>query len=270
MSRHVNLSSYEGVETLATFDDVSFGKYCKAKLASAQAHVDFLSTQLSLGQDARVCEIGSGNGRLLYALERAGMLSSGVGYEVSNTRHLFAQKFGAWLSSKQVVNKCSSVLDAPPEQNMDLVIGVDVVTCLIGPVAADAERGMTKWAFDSLKPGGRLVLELWDLSRRQRKIADDGGETRSFQEFPAEDPWEFVLETLRLDQNRDIVWNKLFLRRGSRERSVKEMVLRSYPKPRAEEMLRAAGFEGVRFFDAWRPDVPMVDGEYIVVASKPG
>ena len=101
--KNVNLNAYEGVESLSRFSDEDFKRYCTDKLASVEKHIHFIKKHvIHSGYQGRVLEIGSGNGKLLFRLEQEGLLEKGFGYEVSQSRCLFAEKFKNHVNSKKV------------------------------------------------------------------------------------------------------------------------------------------------------------------------
>jgi len=101
--KHFNLNAYEGVESLSRFSDEEFKHYCNDKLASVEKHIHFIKQHvIRPGYQGRVIEIGSGNGKLLFRLEQEGLLEKGIGYEVSQSRCLFAEKFKNHVNSKKV------------------------------------------------------------------------------------------------------------------------------------------------------------------------
>jgi len=101
--KHFNLNAYEGVESLSRFSDEEFKHYCHDKLASVEKHIHFIKQHvIRPGYQGRVIEIGSGNGKLLFRLEQEGLLEKGIGYEVSQSRCFFAEKFKNHVNSKKV------------------------------------------------------------------------------------------------------------------------------------------------------------------------
>lgn len=78
-----NLNSYDGVENLDRFTDKEFDEYCDEKLQGCLKHIAFIRNNISK-EKLSVCEIGSGNSKLLYQLEKHNMLKSALGvYELS-------------------------------------------------------------------------------------------------------------------------------------------------------------------------------------------
>lgn len=73
MDNKQNLESYSDVEKLNRFNEASFAEYCNMKLRTAEPNVNFIRNYIFPGQaldNLNICEIGSGNSKLLYALER--------------------------------------------------------------------------------------------------------------------------------------------------------------------------------------------------------
>lgn len=80
MDNRQNLESYSDVENLERFDETSFAEYCGMKLRTAEPNVNFIRKHILPGQsldNLNICEIGSGNSKLLYALEK--QMSNGGG-----------------------------------------------------------------------------------------------------------------------------------------------------------------------------------------------
>ena len=88
MEEHPNLSAYNDVENLTRFTDESFRNYCRSKLGECKDEVEFIRANC-IGNDwsGKICEIGSGNSKLLYALEIEKLLEAGIGYETSPSRY---------------------------------------------------------------------------------------------------------------------------------------------------------------------------------------
>ncbi len=73
MNNMSNLESYNDVENLKRFDEASFADYCSMKLKTADSNASFIKKYCfdgSIPDGIAVCEIGSGNSKLLYKLEQ--------------------------------------------------------------------------------------------------------------------------------------------------------------------------------------------------------
>ncbi len=269
---HTNLTAYEGVENLASFSDEEFREYCDGKIADCDRHVRFLKKIVSpYGYEGKVLEIGSGNGKLLYALESNGLLSSGFGYELSGSRVGFADKFAEYVGSTHVKNIQGDFLEYQHDEAcFDLVVGVDIVLQLIAPVSENAEMETLKECFSILKPGGALVLELLDFTNTIEMISLSGGELKLWKEFDSHDPWQFGLDTFEY-KDRNIIWDKRFINRNrSVEDSYFKNVLRQYDFETVKEKLCEAGFsaDGIERYSYWHEQGDIPENEFIVTAVK--
>jgi hypothetical protein len=86
------------------------------------------------------------------------LLSEGFGFEISKTRHAFAEKFKQYVGSTKVKNLKANVFEINPPANMDLVLGVDIVFQLFGPLFPKASDKIIKWFHKALKKDGRLIV----------------------------------------------------------------------------------------------------------------
>lgn len=266
---HPNLTAYENVEQLTNFTPSEFQEYCEAKLASGEPYADFIR-KYCWGSEwlGKICEIGSGSGRLLFHLEREGLLASGIGYELSASRHQFAEKFKEFLHSQKVINRIGNVLDAPPLENYDLVIGIDLVFQLIAPLYPEAQTEILSWINGSLKTGGYLLLELMDFQTVIHLMnLSANGVYHWWEEFPIYDPWEFGLARFSLSPDQDIVWEKRFVKRGSVERSSFTNILKNFSPQSMVKILESAGFSA-RVFSKDDSGIKLEPGEFIVLAKK--
>lgn len=78
MKNDINLRSYEGVESVqGALSDEDFKAYCNKKLESCEQDLEFIKKHIYSSHNLNTCEIGTGNGKLLYAMEHAGILGGG-------------------------------------------------------------------------------------------------------------------------------------------------------------------------------------------------
>jgi hypothetical protein len=110
--KHVNLIAYDDVENLNRFDDITFKTYCDAKINSCDKHIDFIKNNCidENNWTGRILEVGSGNSKLLYRMEREGLLAAGYGFEISASRYQFAEKFKKYVNSRRVKNINDNIL----------------------------------------------------------------------------------------------------------------------------------------------------------------
>ncbi|XOV79277.1 MAG: SAM-dependent methyltransferase [Aestuariibacter sp.] len=269
--KHVNMSAYDEVECLDNFTESTFDSYCLDKLDSCGKHVHFIQNKVvnqCKDWSGNVCEIGSGNSKLLYALENAKIVSKGVGIEISESRYRFAEKFKQYAGARRVQNICANIFDVELEEKFDVIIGVDIVAQLIAPISDGAQDKLFEWCKRHLKSGGTLLLELWDFEEEQKQLKHCGGRLKQWESFPLPDPFEFCLADISLNDKKDIVWEKLFLKRDGTQRSNFTNVLRPFSRDKIVSILGASGFQKIEVFEFWQREDDTPRGEYIVVAKR--
>ncbi len=239
-----NLKSYDGVESVQlNLSEDELQKYYDSKMESSKSNVDFILNRIYNGQSLMVEEIGSGNSKLLYGLERAGLLERGYGYEVSESRHMLANRFAELAKSSRVVNLNEDYLKSPILDNQfDLIIGVDVVMQIISPLYDDAENDFWDRVIRDLKPGGYVFLELEDFSRTINEVRESGGEKKIWEEFDESDPWRYSLHRVSIDENDNIIFEKTFIGRDDgNKRSYMKNVMKNYTRESARDLLEKKG-----------------------------
>jgi SAM-dependent methyltransferase len=244
----------------------------RKKLADCEKQVsfvrDFINTNTFKGN---VIEVGSGNGKLLYALESNGLIKCSTGYELSNSRVEFSEKLSNYISCKKVTIICGDFLDSNVElESVDLIIGVDIVLQLIAPISDDSETKFFQKVFSSLKPGGVLILELLDFTSMIKMCELYEGKHNLWKEFSEEDPWQFGLDQLEIINN-DVIWKKRFF---SRDRNIPDSffdnVLRHYTFEMVRDKLEMMGFnnKNIKKHYFWKENGDIPKDEFIITAIK--
>lgn len=267
---HPNLPAYDQVEQLDRFTPRSFEEYCKDKLQSCDKHIAFIKEYCAVPkQKIKVLEVGCGNGKLLYRLEKEGLLEHGVGYEVSASRCRFAQEFGVWVQSNnvEIFNK-DFMVELIPENSFDLVIGVDVVLNLIGAISQEHTELFLQKAISALRPSGKLVLELMTCQREIDFIMrSENGKYKTWKRFPESDPFVLGLDEIGLDDDGNLVWKKYFEKRsGGLDEGFVNII-----KPFSEEeilMYATKARMQYRVFSSWAKPGDTSDQEFIVMMTS--
>lgn len=165
-----------------------------------------------------------------------------VGYEVSKSRWLFAEKFKEWIGSQRVTNRNEDVLSSRTDEMFDLIIGADIVTQIISPLFDTAEQEYFRWIRRHLSDGGKVFLEFEDFSQTIAELGQQGV-LSEWEEFPCEDPFQYGLYREYLDSDGNLVWDKRFFERSTREFSCFSNVIKNYTPEQACKTLSAAGFD---------------------------
>ncbi len=174
-----------------------------------------------------------------------GFLNKGINYEVSKSRCKLADKFKEILNINSIDNISSNFLDVNPEFFLaDLVIGVDIVFQIVSPLFDSAESDAVDWIYKCLKPNGVLFLELIDYSERKQRISKNSGVIREWFEFPAGDPYQYLLSKYTLDHDENIVVEKVFIKRNveKKEHEKNVIVVKSYTRSEIKKILENKGF----------------------------
>ena len=249
MNNMDNLHSYDNVEYLQAhvFTERELLEYCQLKMQTAQSNTNFIAEYIWGGYSLNVCEIGGGNGKLLYCLERRGMLQKGINYEVSKNRCELAIKFAGILSSKCVEVRNRNFLADTAELNQyDCIVMVDIVMQIISPLYDSAEADTIEWVYKSLKQGGCLFMEIVDYSNVLKRIEREG-EMFTWEEFPQDDPFEYSLQKFYKDNDKNLVCEKRFIGRNNGKRDYIKNVIRSYTVEEITHILQGKGFETTVF-----------------------
>jgi len=213
MEIHPNLLAYDNVEQLENFTEETFNRYCTEKLKLTSKHVSFIQRNcINFSWHGKVCEIGSGNSKLLYSLENEKLLREGIGIEISKSRFEFAEKFKIYAKSQTVTNLNEDILKIVKSSfdNFDLIIGVDIVLQLISPITKTAEKDILSWVFNSLKPKGFLILELWDFEHILKQLDLIKDNLQMWEEFSQNDPFQFLLSQINLNEEKNIFKERFY------------------------------------------------------------
>jgi hypothetical protein len=267
LSEHLNLSAYDNVESLENFSENQFKKYCDDKIKTCQKHLHFFNT-LSLSKKFNICEIGSGNSKLLYALEKNNMINSALGIEISKSRFLFAEKFKNYMNSKKVKNLNENIFNIQPNKKFDLIIGVDIVLQLIAPIHKDAETNLLKWVYENLQLGGYVVFELCSFSKIIKQLELENNSLNIWTEFPLSDPFKYILSNISFDENQNLDWNKKFIKRNSMDESTFKNIIKPYTPEQITDALTKVGFSDIKIQNHWHIENDCDEEEFIVIAKK--
>ncbi len=251
MENKENLSSYQNVESIQfNLPEDEFKKYCELKLQSAEDDKAFIREHIYQGEPMNVCEIGCGNGKLLLAMEQENMLSHAVGYEVSETRCKFANRFLNTYGSQKIQIINNNFLDEHSNKyaggGYELIVLVDIVWHFISPLYDEAEHDALKWIYKNLKKGGMVLLELEDYSRQIEDIKENGA-YRFWEEFPKDDPFKYGLYKLDLDDDENVVDEKIFIRRDNMKEEPFTNIIKSYTRKESIDMLKRYGMKAEIF-----------------------
>jgi|10_taG_2_1085330.scaffolds.fasta_scaffold42830_2 SAM-dependent methyltransferase len=266
MSHHINLTAYANHETTFTSQQ-ELNNYRQSKLQKVTKNINFIRQELGNNRiDA--LEIASGNSKFLYALHKQGLLEKGYGIEISNSRHRFAEEWKSLLNIKNVTNIHANILefDFDTLPKFDVVYCVDLGLQLIAPLGNKADTFILQQAYNKLKMGGKIILELDDHNRVLTSMHND--EVKLWQEFDAPDPWRYMLWHCVDEKENLLRLKKTFIQRDLSKLSFSEVVLKNYSRQNAVNMLQEHGFGDIQVYEFWDTNGDLTDDEFIVTGQK--
>jgi SAM-dependent methyltransferase len=263
---HKNLECYNNYEIF--LDDLSENEYRKSKLISSNEHVSFIN-KIFNSKKINVVELGSGNSKTLYNLSLNNLLEKGYGFEISNSRYSFAEKWKSDLKISNVTNINDNFLNIKNYNitNIDLCISVDLSFQFCEPIESGSEKKLLDNIYSILNPGGKLIIELDGCGQMVKSSKTNN---KSWQEFYEPDPWQFSLWEYSFDEETNfLTWNKTFISRNNNKHDYSSVILKIYNKNNFEKLLSKSGFKNIKFYQNSNFDNLNNDGlEFIVVAEK--
>ncbi|MCI8972531.1 MAG: class I SAM-dependent methyltransferase [Lachnospiraceae bacterium] len=247
MNNMDNLRSYDNVEYLQVHElsDKELFEYYNLKMNTAQSNAEFIEKEVITGggyQRANICEIGGGNGKLLYCLEEKGLLRKGINYEVSKSRCELAVKFAEISSSQNVeIRNCNFLEDIIEQNEYDCIVMVDIVLQIISPLYDAAESDTINWIKTALKKGGYLFIEIVDYSDMIKYIKNKGS-MYTWKEFSKGDPFQYSLDKFSIDKDNNLICEKKFIGRDNDKRDYFKNVIHSYTLEEITRILEMNGF----------------------------
>jgi SAM-dependent methyltransferase len=257
-------AAYEGLEGSFT-DREALASYRASMLERSAPQAEFLGALLP--DEARVLEVGTGNGRLLIELGRRGALSEGLGIDLARSRIAFADDWARDLDLEHLRFEAGDVFERDYEpESYSAAVCITGAFAYFEPLVAGSALRLARLLHHVLEPGGLLVLELYPHPGERALLEATGSEVRTWQELDSDDPWRYYLSHYELD-GEVLSHEKTFIHRttgevdaGRRER------LQLYTPEALESMLGEAGFHDVAFFEGWTAD-RYTGGDQLVVTG---
>ena len=156
-----NFSAYDQVEALSNYrtqGDVE--AYRRERIEKYARYLTMLAALGITNGPISVVDIGSGSSAFLYALEQKGLLREGIGIELSDTRHAFAERWRLDGGFKRVSNICANFTDVPlASAAYDVFSVLDDTYLYLRPEDEDYPARLFETARRTLGPGGFLVVD---------------------------------------------------------------------------------------------------------------
>lgn len=261
----INYRSYRNVENLKYFNTNSIKNYCHQKLISCNGHIKFIKREIKNKDNnwsGKICEIGSGNGKLLYRLELENLLKFGIGFEISRSRCKFSKKFSKITNSKLVKILNRNFLNSKLKKNsFDLIIGADIVFNLISANSIKEQSKFLNLCKKYLKKRGTLLLQVMSF----KKHIDTLKTNRFYKKkiyLKKSDPFESVDVKYKLIDKNIYFRKKFYHKNGSISN------FSNFSKPIPKGFWNKFKEWDVKIFDYWNNKSDTLEDDYIVILKK--
>ena len=259
---YLNNRSYRNVESLKNFNKNNLKKYYSSKLKSCDKHIGFIKKITNKNCKINICEIGSGNGKLLYRLEKEKMIINGVGFEISKSRCKFAEEFRKLINSKKVKIKNKNFINSKlKNKSFDLIIGTDIVFNLIVANSKKEEKKVLSLSKKYLKKGGAVVLEVSPFDK-ELSLLQGKKNYKKIIKFNSPDPFKSCI------QNYKKIKNNLYIHKTFTDRTGKSSFFSNIVSPIKKSYWKKFKDWNVKIYDYWNRKNDTDENEYIVVLKK--
>jgi len=266
-----NFTSYDEVESSENYPTrAALEAYRSERLAIGWTRAEFALKISDAPVPPTVIEIGSGSSALLYALHLRGLLKRGVGIELSESRHRFAESWRADEGFASVINRCGDFATLTlADMDADLVLCLDNTFSYLGPENETYPRRLVEKASLFLRPGGTLIIDSHNQEKLIASMQND--ERQLWIELPSTNAFKFAL--YRQSFNREKGWirsESIYLKADGSERRKVDLET-GHDRATVERLLLDAAFTDLRFYgdyDASKFDTRRSD-RLIVAARRP-
>lgn len=171
-----NVSAYDEVEAMSNYATQSeLEAYRRERLNKCKPYVRLFRALGAPTSGLRVVDVGSGSSAFLYALERAGMLQSGLAIERSATRHEFAERWREDEGFRRVTNVQANFAGVELESAAyDRISVIDETYLYLRPQDDAYPAMLFAAARRALAPGGTLVMDFRNDAPVVAEMAPDG------------------------------------------------------------------------------------------------
>ncbi len=267
----INFRSYDQVESLDNYQNkAELEAYRSERLDFCAERSAFVLKVSGLSSPLNVVDVGSGSSALLYAMASEGVLKSGMGIELSESRHRFAEQWKTEKGFLNVVNRHTDFANVTFDKDAtDLFLCIDNTLSLIGAEDNGYARHLANSAFGALRSGGCLVIEIHNQAKVLASLVDD--ERQFWRELPETNAFKFALYRQSFNRALNLIRSEsIYVRRDGDERRKADMEA-AYTQAALEALLSSAGFVNFKAYGGY--DFSAFDirqSEYLVVlASKP-
>jgi SAM-dependent methyltransferase len=260
---HKNFLAYDNYEIFQnpTEEDL----YRQSKLKSCDEQVNFIK-KLIKKDKIIFLELGSGNSKMLFNLEKNKLLFEGYGIEFSKSRFDFSEKWKKDSNTNIIFNFNEDFIkfDYNSLKKIDIAFCVDLAFQFCEPIKEESDIFLLKRIYNQLEVNGTIILELDGCKNIIETIPYS---KKIWEEFPETDPWRFSLWNCNYN-NSLLEWDKIFIGRKG-DFSETKITLKIYKQEEIKKLLIKSGFVNINFYKNWSMDqFENDDYSFIVTGEK--
>jgi len=247
-----NLRAYEGVEDLKTFrSQEAIKEYRQERKNFSSGAVSFLSKRIEDKKLISVLDIGSGSSSFLYTLHDAGILSNGMGIEISKTRHAFAEQWkrdGQYLSITNVNKDVSKV--SFKGRKFDICTILDSTFTYLFPVDINKPKEVLKAVKSVLNKRGWLILDMHSFVDAKCNCKATGVHYY-WQELPESNKFRYSLYRQNILLDDVLSTESRYIYRDKPGDTKKTEYSKMYTAVELKRMVLEAGFQKPLFYGGY-------------------
>ena len=199
--------TYKSVESSTNFSSAKELQEYRSLLMDRvyKKEIPFIKKKFPKGLGSTL-EVGSGNSRILYALEKENLITKAIGLEISPSRSTFAKEWKKDLKSKIVENICGDIFSMDIKEKFDTVLCLTSIFPFFDMLEKDGLNKFIKKANQLLKPNGIIILESVTFKQEIECALSYEGKVNLWAEFKKTDPFQFnLVEYVWNEKKRELV-----------------------------------------------------------------
>lgn len=267
----LNLHAYQEVEAPSNYADaVELERYRTLLIEKSMSAARCIRASAYEGRNLRALELCSGSSRLLFALDGMGLLDSGYGVEVSQSRHQFAEAWKVSLGTSRVFNvNCAADKYTFDCGDIDIAVLIDGALSYLYPCDPTLPQQILGRVREALRPGGKLLLEFDVLSSEQLAIMHRDGSVRTWKLGDEKDAFRYALyETRSINWDHMVVQNcSTYLQRTGNTEKIKRELYKYYAPQELDGLLSSLGFSA-RYYGSFEMTPYDTESRVLVVVAE--
>jgi SAM-dependent methyltransferase len=265
MNKSINFNAYIAIENLESYgsrDELL--DYRANRLNIYKPVANFIQKRISTDLlRESVIEVGSGSSALLYEIASRKILEKGLGVELSQSRHAFAELWKKEENYHEVKNVNSDFSDVDMGGgDWGWFVVIDNTFTYLYPEDATYPIQLLEKAYAALRDNGKIIFDFINYSKRSGNL-----EQKHWLEYPKSDPFSYGLYSNEIINGSNHS-NSIFIKRDGTV-SVKKELSKVYSLSEITQLLDSCGFKVTEVFSTFDEDKYIAsESERLVVVAR--